>query len=363
VAGLRIVVVGGGPAGLCAALEAAKNGARVTVIDDGPRLGGQLIKQTHSFFGFQEFHAGTRGINIAKKLVKDIESVNNIKVMTNTTVTGFYEDKTLTLLEGESRFSKITADKFIISTGASENMFEFGNNDLPGVYGAGAVQTLMNLYGVLPGREFLMVGSGNVGLIVSYQLMQAGAKVKTLVEAAPRIGGYLVHASKIRRLGVEILTGHTLKRALKGDDGTVCGAEIVALDENWNPIKGSERTIDVDTICLATGLTPLVELLWQAGCEMKYVPELGGHVPARNEYGETTLKGVYVAGDAAGIEEATSAMIAGMIAGIHASGGAEDTAKKEAISHCKELLKGLRSGPAGKKIEAGLEKAVISEKE
>ena len=358
-AGPRIVIVGGGPAGLCAALEAAKNDARVTLIDDGPRLGGQLIKQTHSFFGFQEFHAGTRGMNIAKKLVKDIEAFDNIKVMTNTTVTGFYEDRTMTLLEGENRFSKITADKVIMAPGASENMFEFENNDLPGVYGAGAVQTLMNLYGVLPGREFLMVGSGNVGLIVSYQLMQAGAKVKTLVEAAPRIGGYLVHASKIRRLGVEILTSHTLTRAIRGPDGTVCGAEVMALDENWNRIPGSERVINVDTICLATGLTPLVELLWQAGCEMKFVPELGGHVPARSEYGETTLKGVYVAGDAAGIEEATSAMIAGMIAGIHASGGAEEEAKKEAITRCKELLKGLRSGPSGEKIEAGLKKAVI----
>jgi sarcosine oxidase subunit alpha len=91
---------------------------------------------------------------------------------------------------------------------------------------------------------------------------------------------------------------------------------------------------------------------------MRYVPELGGCVPIRNEFGETTLKGIYVAGDASGIEEATSAMIAGMIAGIHASGGAETDAKKEAIIRCKELMKGLREGPFGEKTRSGIEKAV-----
>ena len=90
-------------------------------------------------------------------------------------------------------------------------MLAFVNNDLPGVYGAGAVQTLMNLYGVVPGNNILMVGAGNIGLIVSYQLLQAGIKVEAIVEALPKIGGYLVHAAKIRRLGVPIYTSHSLK--------------------------------------------------------------------------------------------------------------------------------------------------------
>ena len=89
----------------------------------------------------------------------------------------------------------------LLRGGASEKFLAFENNDLPGIYGAGAVQTLMNLYGVLPGQEIMMVGSGNIGLIVSYQLLQAGVKVKAIIEAAPTIGGYKVHASKIRRLG------------------------------------------------------------------------------------------------------------------------------------------------------------------
>ena len=90
-------------------------------------------------------------------------------------------------------------------------MILFPGNDLPGVYGAGAVQTLMNMYGVRPGKSVLMIGSGNIGLIVSYQLMQAGVKVKALVEALPHIGGYAVHASKIRRLGIPILKTCALK--------------------------------------------------------------------------------------------------------------------------------------------------------
>ena len=94
--------------------------------------------------------------------------------------------------------------KIILATGASEKFLEFPGNDLPGIYGAGAVQTLMNVAGVKPAERVLMVGAGNIGLIVSYQLMQAGVEVAGIIEAAPKIGGYLVHASKIRLSGLGI---------------------------------------------------------------------------------------------------------------------------------------------------------------
>ena len=156
----------------------------------------------------------------------------------------------------------------------------------------------MNEHGVIPGNKVLMIGAGNIGLIVSYQLMQAGVKVEAIIEATSRIGGYLVHAAKVRRLGVPILTNHTITKALGKEE--VEGAVICKLDENWRQIPGTERTLDVDTICLAVGLSPLVELLMHTGCKMKYVPQLGGYAPVRDDNLETTATGFYVAGDAAG---------------------------------------------------------------
>ncbi len=204
-----------------------------------------------------------------------------------------------------------------MATGASEKFLIFENNDLPGVMCAGAAQTLMNVYGVKPSEKALIVGAGNVGLIVSYQLIQAGVEVAAIVEAMPRIGGYLVHAAKLRRLGVPIYVSHTIKSA----HGTerVEGATIIALDENFNEIPETEKYFEVDLICLAVGLTPYSQLLVQAGCEMAYVPELGGLVPKRTRYQETSLKGVFVAGDVSGIEEASTAMLEGGIAGISAA--------------------------------------------
>ena len=118
----------------------------------------------------------------------------------------------------DDKYIKVQSKAIVIATGASEKVLAFPNNDLPGIYGAGAVQTLMNVNGVLPGTDVVMVGSGNIGLIVSYQLMQAGVNVKCVIEASDKIGGYKVHASKLKRLGVDILTSHSVKRAF----GTEC---------------------------------------------------------------------------------------------------------------------------------------------
>ncbi|MBS3951307.1 MAG: FAD-dependent oxidoreductase, partial [Peptococcaceae bacterium] len=225
-----VCIIGGGPAGLKAAIAAGSQGLSVVLMDDADHLGGQLVKQTHMFFGSEQQRAGARGVNIAKELVEQVTSLVNVEVVLCTTALGLYDDLVLTY-ETEGSYRKLSAKKFIVATGASERMLTFPGNDLPGVYGAGAVQTLMNVYGVKPGNRVLMVGAGNIGLIVSYQLLQAGVEVIAIVEGGPSIGGYLVHASKVRRAGVPILTSHTIKEAV----GVNCveGAIVCELDSQW----------------------------------------------------------------------------------------------------------------------------------
>jgi sarcosine oxidase, subunit alpha len=349
----EIVVVGGGPAGLCAALAAAEQGAQVLLIDENTNLGGQLVKQTHKFFGSTEEKAGTRGIDIAKGLVEELKKKTNIKFLSETTVVGYYDNvqghrilAVKRLLDGDQLID-ITCKGLIMCLGALENMLAFPGNDLPGVYGAGGVQTLMNVYGVRPGDHVLMVGAGNVGLIVSYQLLQAGVFVDRVVEAMPRIGGYHVHAAKLRRCGVPIYTSSTIKQAFGKDH--VEGAVVAAVDESFQPIPGTEETIVCDTICLAVGLTPSVRLLEQAQVRSEFIPEAGGRVALHNHMLETTKKAMYVAGDASGIEEASTAMIEGQLAGISAAYTlGHDMNAKEQQKKCNDALRLFRAGPFGR---------------
>lgn len=357
-----IVVVGGGPAGLAAATTAARSKASILLVDDGLQLGGQLIKQTHKFFGSTEQFAGIRGIDIARNFIAEINQFPNIEVLTQSTVIGYYEDGILTILEGYNgnKLTLVKPRRIIIATGASENMLPFVNNDLPGVYGAGAVQTLMNVYGVLPGKAVLMVGAGNIGLIVSYQLVQAGIEVKAIVEALPHIGGYWVHASKVRRLGIPIYTRSTLKE-VKGKE-QVESVTIAHIDDQFNFLPKTEIEFTVDTVCLAVGLSPLTELLWQAGCEMAYIPELCGYVAFRDENMRTSQNHIYIAGDVAGIEEASSAMIEGQIAGLNAAAslGLALLQYQELNNTYHRQLAQLRHNKVSEAIIRGIQKATLS---
>lgn len=350
-----ILVIGGGPAGLCATLNAAEMGAQVLLIERDDALGGQLVKQTHMFFGSEKQYASTRGIDIGKLLIEKIGTFENVEVMKETTVIGIYEDGVVTLEERHGGYHKVKPESIIVTTGASEKFLGFPNNDLPGVYGAGAVQTLMNVYGVKPGNNVLMVGAGNIGLIVSYQLTQAGVNVVGIVEAAPKIGGYLVHASKVRRMGIPIYTSHTVKEAHGSD--TLTGATIIQLDEKWQQVPGTEKAVEVDVLCISVGLSPLSELLHQAGCEIKYLASLSGFVPVRDENMMTTREGIFVAGDVGGIEEASSAMVEGYLAGLSAAewlGYTSETLNERKMD-LKEQLTSLRSGPEGARIRQGIE--------
>ena len=283
----ELIIIGAGPAGLSAAIEAKKAGMDVIVFDENERPGGQLFKQIHKFFGSKEHHAKVRGFRIGQELLKEAEGLG-VRVELNSTVMGIYENKEVTV----KQFGVVDhykGDAIIIATGAA--------------------QTMMNIQGVQPGSKILMVGSGNVGLVVSLQLLQAGCEVAAIIDAAPRVGGYGVHAAKVARTGVPLYMSHTVIEA-KGTD-RVTSAVIAEVDDHFKPIPGTEKELDVDTICIAVGLSPMSQLASNATCDMALIPQKGGNVAICDEHGETSVKGIFCAGDVAGIEEASSAMIQG----------------------------------------------------
>ncbi len=359
-----LIVVGAGPSGLSAAIEAAKRGLKVIVFDENEKPGGQLFKQIHKFFGSKEHKAKIRGFVIGEELLREASELG-VKVTLNATVTGLYQDKEIVVKIGEAIYH-YKGDAILVATGAAENMVAFEGWTLPGVIGAGAAQTMMNLHGVKPGNKVLMLGSGNVGLVVSFQLLQSGCEVAALVDAAPRVGGYGVHAAKAARCGVPFYLSHTIVKA-EGKD-CVTGVTIAEVDKNFQFISGTEKHFDVDTICLAVGLSPMSQLLKMAGCEMEDNPARGGQAPICDEFGRTSMEGIYVAGDVSGIEEASSAMIEGRIAGIaaaHYLGYISEEELAERYQENQAALQGLRQGMfapenRGKQIEKTEEGIPIS---
>ena len=346
-----ICVVGGGPAGLEAGIVAKELGANIIIIDDNPVLGGQLIKQTHKFFGSKAHYCGVRGIDIAKILTDMVDELK-IDILDNATVVGYYDDDTLGILRKDKLF-QMKAKTYIFAAGASENMLAFENSDLPGVYGAGAVQTMMNVYGVVPGKKALVIGSGNIGLIVPYQLLQSGVEVAAIIEILDKVGGYYVHAAKIKRAGVPIYLKHTIIKA-KGKD-CVEAAVITQVGDKFECLEGTEKTIECDMILIAIGLSPLCELLYQAGCRVDYVPELGGNVPYHNESMMTSKSHIFVCGDLACIEEASTAMLEGKIAGAKAYEAlyGENKKSKEIVEQANKELSMIRSSPFEERIVFG----------
>jgi len=294
---VEVLIIGGGPAGLSAAIELGKFGVDTLIVDDKDRLGGKLVLQTHKFFGsVKDSYAGTRGFEIANILAKSIKKSVHAEIWLNATVVGVFSDKIVGVVKG-NKYRKIRPKKLLVATGAREKMLSFPGNTLPGVYGAGAFQTLVNRDLVKASERVLIVGGGNVGLITGYHAIQADIQVVGLVEALPNVGGYKVHADKLHRLGVPIFTSHTVVAAHGKDH--VESVTIAELDKNWKIDPTTHRKFDVDTILIAVGLAEVNEFYLKA-----------------KEWGMD----VFAAGDALEIAEASSAMFSGKIAGLKIAG-------------------------------------------
>lgn len=352
----EVVIIGGGPAGLAAAIEAKKDGCDVLLVDENRRAGGQLFKQLHKFFGSRAHRAGVRGIDIGKQLLMETEELG-IDFWLNSACIGIFPDKRAAILR-DGKTEIVEAQKLLLCTGGAENPLRFPGWTLPGVMGAGAAQTMANVQRVLPGKRILMIGSGNVGVIVAYQLLQAGADVVGIVEGMPKIGAYGVHAAKIRRAGIPFYLGSTIAEA-KGTDHVE--KAVIAKFENGQIVKGTEMETDVDVICVAVGLRPLSELAQMAGVQHDFIPEMGGWMPLHNMDMETSVPGIYVAGDTAGVEEASTAMDEGRLAAAAAAEALGYLSKEEAEKKktgIRERLDSLRQGPFGDRRMAAKERII-----
>lgn len=286
-----VAIIGAGPAGLAAREELNNKGIENIVIDNNDEIGGQFLMQTHQFFFFEKEkkYGGMRGFDIAKTLA----GKNHKGIFLNSTVWDILEDKRLAIKNIKTNEIYYIESKYlIIATGAVPFMPTFENDDLPGVYTAAVVQKMMNIEFTLLGKNILTVGAGNIGYLTSYQLMQAGAAVKTIIEAMPFEGGFPVQANRIKRLGIPILTSKILIKAIPNEDHSGITGAVIADAENFKPIPGTEEIISgIDAINICTGLIPDNQLLIK-----------GNEIFGRYCYG---------AGDTIRIGEGTSAVLRG----------------------------------------------------
>ena len=285
------LIIGGGPSGLAAAVELGKLGVDTLIVDDKTRFGGKLVLQTHKFFGsVEDCYAGTRGIDIAEKLEGQLKEYPSVKAWTGATCLAVFSDRKVGVLRGED-YVLVRPKAVIHAAGAREKSLAFPGNTLPGVYGAGAFQTLVNRDLVRPAKRLFVVGGGNVGLIAAYHALQAGIRVVGLIEAQAACGGYKVHADKIKRLGVPILARHPIVRA-EGREGLEA-VVIAEVDEKFKVLPGTQKSFKADTLLIAVGLSSVDEFHAQA-----------------QEAGMDS----FVCGDAEEIAEASAAMFSGKIA-------------------------------------------------
>ncbi len=285
------VIIGAGPAGLAAREILNQHNVDNIVVDNNEQIGGQFNMQTHQFFFFEKEKkfGGMRGFDIAKTLAGD----DHRGIFLNSTVWDILEHRRIAIKNiMTEEIYYVDADYLVVAAGAVPFMPTFENDDLPGVYTAAVVQKMMNTELTLLGKNVLTVGAGNIGYLTSYQLMQAGAHVKAIIEAQPFEGGFPVQANRVRRLGIPVLLSHTILKAIPNEKRDGITGAVVAEAKNFKPVPGTEKIIDgIDAINICTGLVPDNALLVK-----------GEEVFGRRCFG---------AGDAIRIGEGTSAVLRG----------------------------------------------------
>ena len=290
-----IVIVGGGPAGLAAAISAKKNGAnRILVLERDKELGGILNQCIHNGFGLHTFQEELTGPEYAQRFIRQLLE-EKIEYKLNTMVLDISKEKTVTAMNREEGILEIQAKAVILAMGCRER--SRGALNIPGyrpagIFSAGTAQRLVNMEGYMPGREVVILGSGDIGLIMARRMTLEGAKVKVVAELLPYSGGLKRNIVQcLDDFGIPLKLSHTVVD-IQGKE-RVQGITLAKVDENRRPIPGTEEHYTCDTLLLSCGLIPENELSRALGVEMS--PVTSG--PLVNECLETNVEGVFACGN------------------------------------------------------------------
>ncbi len=291
------IIIGGGPGGLSAAIKAKELGLNVLLLDEKEYLGGILPQCIHPGFGLHCFKEDLTGPEFAHRLIEKVKSLNVAHVQEATALSISIEGEWKVVRYVSPAGLKYDRAKTIIyAAGARErHRFEIGifGDRVPGVYTAGEAQTLMDLYGVMPGRNVVIVGSGDVGLIMARRFALEGAKVKAVVEILSYPGGLARNVVQcLHDFNIPLYLSHKVLE-IKGKK-RVERVKVIRVDEELNEIPGSEFEIPCDTVVISAGLVPRIKMLKSIGVEID--PLTGG--PVVDEHLETTVPGIFVAGNA-----------------------------------------------------------------
>lgn len=290
-----IVIIGGGPAGLAAAISAKKHGVEhILVLERDKELGGILNQCIHNGFGLHTFQEELTGPEYAGRFMEQLVE-EKIEYKLNTMVLGITKNKIVTAMNREEGMIEIQAKAVILAMGCRER--SRGALNIPGhrpagIYSAGTAQRLVNMEGYMPGREVVILGSGDIGLIMARRMTLEGAKVKVVAELLPYSGGLKRNIVQcLDDFGIPLKLSHTVVD-IDGKE-RVKGITLAQVDENRRPIPGTEEYYPCDTLLLSCGLIPENELSRELGVEIS--PVTSG--PLVNECLETNIEGVFACGN------------------------------------------------------------------
>ena len=290
-----IVIIGGGPAGLAAAVSAKKSGVdSILILERDRELGGILNQCIHNGFGLHTFKEELTGPEYAQRFIDQAKELE-IEYRLNTMVMDISHEKVVTAMNREEGLFQIRAKAVILAMGCRER--SRGALNIPGyrpagIYSAGTAQRLVNMEGLMPGREVVILGSGDIGLIMARRMTFEGAEVKVVAELMPYSGGLKRNIVQcLDDFGIPLKLSHTVVD-IKGKE-RLEGVTIAEVDGNGKPIPGTEEEYSCDTLLLSVGLIPENELSRGMGVEMSRVTS----GPVVNESLETNIEGVFACGN------------------------------------------------------------------
>lgn len=291
-----LVIVGGGPAGMAAAISAYENGVRdILLLERDQYLGGILNQCVHTGFGVNYFKEVLTGPEYADRFIKKVKARDKIEISLKSFVVHLTKDKVLTFIK-PGLIQKLKAKALIMATGARERtreMLHIPGARPSGIFSAGLAQKLINIEGLLPGKEVVIVGSGDIGLIMARRLSLEGAKVKAVIEIQKQARGLLRNVVQcVEDFQIPFYLKHKISRIY--GKNRVEKVDVVKVDENFNEIPGSKFQLECDTLLISVGLIPENELIEMSGVKM----DKKNNAPESSELNKTSIPGLFVCGNA-----------------------------------------------------------------